>query len=180
MQEKNLKNNLRYLAHHDSLTNLPNRVLFNDRLEQGIVKAKRSKTQLAVFFIDLDKFKPINDTLGHEIGDKVLIEVSKLLRLSLRDEDTLARIGGDEFTIIMENFSNIKDVEIVSQKLIKALHPPVIVDHHSLHLSLSIGISIYPVDSTDAKELLKLADEAMYKAKDSGRDTYKFYKENIF
>ncbi len=174
-EEKKLKNNLKHLAHHDSLTNLPNRVLFNDRLEQAIIKSNRSQLKLAVFFIDLDKFKPINDSLGHEVGDDVLIKVSRLLRSSLRDEDTLARIGGDEFTIIMENIADTKDVTTIADKLIKALHAPVVVGVHSLDLSLSIGISIYPQDADNAKMLLKLADEAMYDAKDSGRDNYKFY-----
>lgn len=177
-EEKKLKNNLKHLAHHDSLTNLPNRVLFNDRLEQAIIKSNRSKIELAVFFIDLDKFKPINDTLGHEVGDEVLVQVSRLLRLAIRSEDTLARIGGDEFTIIMENFSNIEDVSKIAEKLVKSLHPPVIVGKHSLSLSLSIGISLYPHDTNNAKDLLKLADKAMYKAKDSGRNNFKFYKED--
>ena len=175
-EEKRLKNNLKHLAHHDTLTNLPNRILFNDRLEQAIIKSNRSQSQLAVFFIDLDKFKPINDSLGHEVGDDVLIKVTRLLRKSLRNEDTLARIGGDEFTIVMENFTNIEDVSKIANKLLEALRAPVIVGVHSLNLSLSIGISIYPKDADNAKMLLKLADEAMYVAKDKGRDTYEFYK----
>ncbi len=177
-QEKNYKNNLKHLAYHDNLTGLPNRMLFNDRLEQAILKSNRSSTQLAVFFIDLDKFKPINDSLGHEVGDKVLIKITRLLRKTLRSEDTLARIGGDEFTIIMENFANIKYIEMVAEKLIHALHSPVLVGSHNLDLSLSIGVSIYPQDAQDSKTLLKLADAAMYKAKDGGRDTYRFYKED--
>ncbi len=177
-QEKNYKNNLKHLAYHDNLTGLPNRMLFHDRLEQAILKSNRSSTQLAVFFIDLDKFKPINDSLGHEVGDKVLIKVTRLLRKALRSEDTLARIGGDEFTIIMENFADIKYIMMVADKLIHALHAPVVVDSHNLDLSLSIGVSIYPQDAQDAKTLLKLADAAMYKAKDGGRDTYRFYKED--
>ena len=175
-EENNLKNNLKHIAHHDYLTNLPNRALFNDRLEQAIIKSNRSKSELAVFFIDLDKFKPINDSLGHEVGDEVLKKISKLLRASLREEDTLARIGGDEFTIIMENFSKIEDVEMIANKLLQALQSPIMVDVHSLDLSLSIGISIYPKDADNAKMLLKLADKAMYDAKDKGRDNYKFYK----
>ena len=176
-EEKKLKNDLKHLAHHDDLTNLPNRMLFNDRLEQAIIKSNRAKSQLAVFFIDLDKFKPINDTLGHEVGDEVLMKVAKLLRSSLRSEDTLARIGGDEFTIIMENFSNIQNVSMIAQKLLEALRSPIMVGVNSLNLSLSIGISIYPQDADNAKMLLKLADEAMYVAKENGRDNYKFYNE---
>ncbi len=177
-QEKNYENNLKHLAYHDNLTGLPNRMLFNDRLEQAILKSNRSSTQLAVFFIDLDKFKPINDSLGHEVGDKVLIKVTGLLRKELRREDTLARIGGDEFTIIMENFSDIKYIVMVAKKLLQALRSPVKVDSHNLDLSLSIGVSIYPQDAQDSKTLLKLADAAMYKAKEGGRDTYRFYKED--
>jgi len=178
-EENRYKNDLKHLAHHDTLTALPNRMLFNDRLEQAIVKSTRSDLQLAVFFIDLDKFKPINDTLGHEIGDKVLIKISSLLRKSLRREDTLARIGGDEFTVIMENVSNIKDISMIASKLLYALDAPIMIDSHSLDLSLSIGISIFPDDASDSKTLLKLADEAMYDAKDNGRNTFSFYNKDL-
>ena len=176
-QEKKLKNDLKHLAHHDNLTGLPNRMLYCDRLEQAIIKAQRGESQLAVLFIDLDKFKPINDTYGHEVGDEVLIEVSRLLKNQLRKEDTLARLGGDEFTVVLENIQSQNNVSLLAQKLIDVLIEPVNIDKYKFNLSLSIGISIYPQDSTNSKELLKLADMAMYKAKDAGRNNYKFYKE---
>jgi len=173
------KDILRYQAHHDALTGLSNRVLFSDRLKQGIIKAKRHKTGLALFFIDLDKFKHINDSLGHAVGDRVLKLVSKRLEGIIRKEDTLARLSGDEFTVIMEELTQPEDASLLAEKILKVLAESMQIDDHILYVSGSIGISIYPQDTTDAQELLKYADTAMYKAKEEGRNTFQFYSSEM-
>jgi len=170
---------LNYQANHDSLTKLPNRSLFQDRLEQSIASSKRNKEKFALFFIDLDQFKKINDSLGHHIGDEVLIESAARLSKTIRNEDTLARLGGDEFTIILKNISNPKDAAIVAQKIIDQIKLPIVVGTHQLYISSSIGISIYPDDSQAKENLLKYADTAMYKAKEEGRDNYQFYSSEM-
>ena len=176
---KEQKNILHYQAHHDALTGLPNRTLLNDRLEQAIEKAKRSKTSMALLFIDLDHFKEINDSLGHEMGDKVLTEVTQKLKETIRDEDTLARLGGDEFTIILEGIAEGHDASVLAQKLLKVLSKPLNIEGHELYVSSSIGISLYPDDGTSAQNLLKYADSAMYKAKDNGRNSFQFYSAEM-
>ncbi|HEY9129222.1 MAG TPA: EAL domain-containing protein [Sulfurovum sp.] len=173
------KEMLYYQAHHDALTALPNRALFFDRLEQGIKKAKRHNEGLALFFIDLDKFKHINDSLGHAIGDRVLKAIAKRLESIIRKEDTLARLSGDEFTIIMEELRQPEDATILAEKILKTLTEAVIIDKHTLYVSGSIGISFYPQDSTDAQSLLRYADTAMYKAKEEGRNNYQFYSHQM-
>ncbi len=173
------KEMLYYQAHHDALTALPNRALFFDRLEQGIKKAKRHNEGLALFFIDLDKFKHINDSLGHAIGDRVLKAIAKRLESIIRKEDTLARLSGDEFTIIMEELRQPEDATILADKILKTLTEAVIIDKHTLYVSGSIGISFYPQDSTDAQSLLRYADTAMYKAKEEGRNNYQFYSHKM-
>ena len=170
---------LDHQAHHDPLTGLPNRLLFSDRLQQGIEKAKRNDNKLALFFIDLDRFKEINDTLGHEVGDKVLLTVTKRLQDKIRNEDTFARLGGDEFTIIMENLKRSDDATLLAQKLLEVLAHPIHIDGHKLHISTSIGISLYPEDGTQASDLLKYADISMYKAKDEGRNNFQFYSREL-
>ena len=166
---------LLYQAHHDALTGLPNRVLFSDRLAQGLEKGKRHKEGLALFFIDLDKFKHINDSLGHEVGDKVLKIVAKRLENIIREEDTLARLSGDEFTLIMEELKHPEDASLLAEKILHTLAEAIFIDEHILYVSGSIGISLYPQDTTDAQSLLKYADTAMYKAKEEGRNNYQFY-----
>ncbi len=173
------KDILRYQAHHDALTGLPNRILFTDRLEQGIEKSKRHKIGLALFFIDLDKFKHINDSLGHGVGDSVLKLVAKRLSDSIRKEDTLARLSGDEFTVIMEELTQPEDASLLAEKILKVLAEPMHVDNHVLYVSGSIGISLYPQDATDAEYLLKYADTAMYKAKEEGRNNFQFYSSEM-
>lgn len=173
------KNILAYQAHHDALTALPNRALFNDRLEQSIEKAKRNKTSLALLFIDLDRFKQINDSLGHEIGDSVLKIVTQRLKDKIRKEDTLARLGGDEFTLIMEELAISQDSSLLAQKILEALAQPIYIDSHELYVSSSIGISLHPQDGEDAHNLLKYADTAMYKAKDEGRNNFQFYSAEM-
>ena len=173
------KNTLYDQAHHDSLTGLPNRVLFNDRLEHGIEQAKRHKAQMALFFIDLDNFKQINDSLGHPIGDRVLIAVTERLKAKIRKEDTLARLGGDEFTVIMDGLKEMQDVSLLAQKILDVVMQPIHIEGHTLYISCSIGISLYPQDDTDTNNLIKYADAAMYKAKEEGRNNFQFYSSEM-
>lgn len=170
---------IQHQAHHDALTGLPNRVLFADRLEQGIKKAKRHQSGLALFFIDLDRFKNINDSLGHGIGDSVLKAVAKRLKGIIRKEDTLARLSGDEFTVIIEDLVHPEDASILANKILGVLSEPMYIDDHMLYVAGSIGISIYPKDAKDAQYLLKYADTAMYKAKKEGRNNYQFYSSDM-
>lgn len=173
------KNDFDYQAHHDVLTNLPNRMLFNDRLEQAMLKSERSKKSVALFFIDLDRFKQINDSLGHEVGDSVLKIVAQGIASVMRKEDTIARLGGDEFTIIMENISTEEDAAGLAQKILDVLALPVEIEGHTFYLSGSIGISLYPQDGLQAHNLLKYADAAMYKAKEEGGNNYQFYSAKM-
>ncbi|MBN2896672.1 MAG: EAL domain-containing protein [Campylobacterales bacterium] len=170
---------LDHQSNHDTLTDLPNRQLFQDRLTQAISRAKRSNTSFALFFIDLDHFKKINDSLGHDIGDQVIIEIAERLRRALREEDTLARIGGDEFTVLIEGCRDLKNLSTLAQKLIELIKAPITVTSHTLYVSSSIGISIYPQDAEDPRDLLKYADSAMYRAKDEGRDNFEFYTQEM-
>ncbi len=173
------RRNLQHQAYHDTLTGLPNRSLFSDRLEQAVEKAKRNDTLFALFFIDLDRFKQINDSLGHAIGDELLKVVTERLKVTLRKEDTLARLGGDEFTIIMEELSHAQDASILAQKVLEVLQQPITINNHALYVSSSIGISLYPQDDTDAGNLLKYADAAMYRAKEEGRNNFQFYSAEM-
>lgn len=170
---------LKHQAYHDMLTALPNRMLFNDRLEQAIIQAKRNKQKFALLFIDLDQFKNINDSLGHHIGDEVLIEAANRLSKTIREQDTLSRLGGDEFTIILKDIDNVQNVTTVAQKIISVIKEPISIASHSLYISSSIGISIYPDDTTIAENLVKYADAAMYRAKDEGRDNFQFYSSEM-
>ncbi len=170
---------LAHQAHHDSLTSLPNRLLFNDRLELAIEKASRKQNKIALLFIDLDHFKEINDSLGHGVGDKVLKEVALRLSHILREEDTLARLGGDEFTVILENLNLGQDASLLASKIIKALTAPLEIEEHTLYVSSSIGISLYPDDGLSAQNLLKFSDAAMYKAKDEGRNNFQYYSAEM-
>jgi diguanylate cyclase (GGDEF)-like protein/PAS domain S-box-containing protein len=174
-ERKKTEEALQYQAHHDALTGLPNRVLFMDRLKQGIEKAKRHQEGVAVFFIDLDKFKHINDSLGHSVGDQVLKIIAKRLQDIIRKEDTLARLSGDEFTIIMEDLKHPEDASLLGKKILKTLCEAILMNDQRLYVSGSVGISFYPQDATDAQSLLKYADTAMYRAKEEGRNNYQFY-----
>jgi diguanylate cyclase (GGDEF)-like protein/PAS domain S-box-containing protein len=173
------KSILYHQAHHDALTGLPNRVLLFDRLKQSIIKAKHHSEKLALFFIDLDKFKYINDSLGHDIGDSVLKIISKRLKNIVSTEDTVARLSGDEFTIILDDLKNLEDASILAEKILKILKEPMYIDNHTLYVSGSIGISIYPDDGTDGRDLLKYSDTAMYKSKEEGRNNFQFYSSTM-
>jgi len=173
------KDILNHQAHHDSLTKLPNRILFNDRLEQGLENAKRKKINLALLFIDLDHFKQINDSFGHGVGDKFLKMVTLRLKKNIRKVDTLARLGGDEFTIIMEDLISVQDSSLLAQKILKVLAEPFHIDDRILYISCSIGISLYPQDGKNVNDLLQYADTAMYKAKEEGRNNFQFYSSDM-
>lgn len=169
------KDFLAYKAHHDGLTGLPNRVLFNDRLELAITKATRKESVLSVFFLDLDHFKQINDTYGHDAGDEVLKVFAERLKESIRAEDTLARMGGDEFMIILEDHVHPNTSEVVAEKIIKAMSEEITLGNEKVQLSTSIGIALFAKDAVSAQELIKKADLAMYDAKQSGRNNFKFF-----
>ncbi|WP_412479817.1 diguanylate cyclase domain-containing protein [Azonexus sp. IMCC34839] len=166
---------IRHLAQHDPLTDLPNRALFADRLEQALANAKRDQQVFAVMFLDLDDFKLINDNLGHDIGDRVLQQVAYRLRASLRESDTVARTGGDEFIALLRNTKGTLEILAIAEKLRDALAQPFLIDDHSLNVSASIGIAAYPEDGIDSVALLKHADEAMYAAKRNGRNRVQIY-----
>ena len=176
---KQQKDDLQHLAHHDSLTNLPNRALFLMRLKQAISKAKRTGLQMAVLFVDLDRFKEINDSLGHAVGDKVLKEVAKRFQESVREEDLIARLGGDEFTFISEGLHKPQHAAMMAQKIIQSLELPFAMSNHQFFLTASVGISVYPQDGRTAEMLLRNADAAMYKAKDEGKNTFQYYTEDM-
>lgn len=170
---------LQYLAHHDALTALPNRVLFMDRLEQCIGRAKRHNKSLAVLFLDLDRFKVINDTLGHDVGDRALQALAERLKSCICTGDTVARLGGDEFAIVLEDIQSSDDVAPTAKKILQVLSRSFLLDDTELFITTSIGISLYPNDGTDSQTLLKHADVAMYRAKDDGRDRYQFYSSEM-
>ena len=176
---KESQNKLDYLAHHDPLTDLPNRLLFNARVEQSLASARRNKTLLAVLFLDLDHFKNINDTLGHPIGDLLLKEVSSRLIECVREEDIVSRLGGDEFSILLEEMHDPNFASIVARKIIGLLSKKYILDNHEVFVTCSVGISIFPNDGDDITTLLKNADSALYRAKDQGRNTYQYYTEEL-
>lgn len=176
---KEQKELLDYKAHYDTLTDLPNRQLFLDRLSMSIKKAQRLDEKVAVLFIDLDHFKEINDSLGHQTGDEVLKEVSTKLSEQIRDTDTLARLGGDEFILIIDRLHDTSIVVDIVEKMMDVMNDPLTIDNQQLYITLSIGITLYPDDGDVSENLLKNADAAMYKAKDDGRNTYCFYTEKM-
>ncbi len=170
---------IQHLAQHDDLTGLPNRLLFNSQLEQALARAHRLGSSVALLFLDLDRFKVINDTLGHAAGDSVLQQIAEHLRACVRGSDLLARVGGDEFTLVVQHSAGIEELGVISQKLLAAISSAVTVNGAQYQLSGSIGIAIYPKDGFDAASLLKNADIAMYRAKSAGRDRYQFYANEI-
>ena len=174
---KTMQNKLRYQAQHDTLTNLPNRMLFSDRIEQSIKNAHSFNENLAIVFIDLDHFKVINDTYGHIAGDELLVQTAKRLIANTKESDTVARLGGDEFAIILNRFIDIRETSTIIHDIIKSFQEPIIFEKQDISVTLSIGISIYPQDGIDAKVLIQNADSAMYKAKQSGRNDYQFFSD---
>jgi diguanylate cyclase (GGDEF)-like protein/PAS domain S-box-containing protein len=170
---------LAHLAHHDALTNLPNRVLFFERLEHCLERATRHKKQVAVIFVDLDHFKHVNDSLGHSYGDQLLVGVAELLTSAVRNEDTVARIGGDEFTILIEEIRDRESLVRMIEKILRAFDREFRLADSSIHMTPSLGISLSPDDGQDAETLMRNADAAMYRAKTLGRNTYQFYTEEL-
>lgn len=170
---------IQFLAHHDALTGLPNRVLLQDRLEQAISKAVREKQRIAVLFIDLDRFKVINDTLGHHVGDLLLKEIARRLGFTVRASDTICRQGGDEFIIILPEIASVSAVAHIAGKLLENISREFQIDAERLQITPSIGISLYPDDATDIDTLIRNADAAMYHAKAQGRANYQFFTESL-
>ncbi len=174
-ERKRAETRLEHLAHHDPLTSLPNRLMFTEHLPRSIGNAQRHQHQLGLLFIDLDRFKEVNDTLGHSVGDALLCAVSTRLTQHLRSGDLLARLGGDEFVCVLENLQAPFEASLVAEKLIACVIEPVVLNGHHIEISASIGISVYPADGTSPDDLLRAADTAMYQAKKQGRNTYHFY-----
>ena len=174
-QQKDHQAQLERIAHFDALTNLPNRVLLADRLQQALAQAQRRDTMMAVVFLDLDGFKTVNDAHGHAVGDQLLVSVAQRLRTSLREGDTLARIGGDEFVAVLADISDISECEFVLERLLESAARPLQLDSHSLQVSASLGAALYPQDGTEPDTLLRHADQAMYQAKQAGKNRYQLF-----
>lgn len=170
---------IRHLALHDALTDLPNRALLQDRLRQAMSEARRKQTLVALLFLDLDRFKIVNDSLGHAVGDRLLQAVAEQLRHYVRGSDTVCRLGGDEFVVMLAAVDDASDAARVAGKLLRGLVEPLLVDGHTLNISTSIGISLYPMDGCDLDTLLQHADTALYQAKTSGRNNYQFFTEEM-
>ena len=168
-----------YLAHYDALTHLPNRTLITDRIRQALAKAKRDKARLALMFVDLDRFKPVNDELGHGVGDLLLQEVAKRLQACMRESDTAARLGGDEFIVLLPAIEAEQDAMLVAEKIRHALCQPFEVSGHTPDISCSIGVAVYPEHGNDEEQLVKHADIAMYHAKQSGRNNVKIFRAGM-
>ncbi|MES0489674.1 MAG: EAL domain-containing protein [Leptospirales bacterium] len=179
IQHKESEERIEFLANHDVLTRLPNRLLFKDRLAQAISIAERSQDKVSVFFLDLDNFKSINDSLGHSVGDILLQVVATRLEKCVRTSDTISRQGGDEFLIVLPNVSKTGDITLIIENILKELALPYEINGHELSVSVSIGIALFPDDGTDLDTLLKKADIAMYSAKDAGKNTYRFFTDQM-
>ncbi len=173
------KRKVEHMAYHDSLTSLPNRANLEEYLQHRIIAAMRENRKIALLFIDLDRFKNINDTLGHKVGDELLVEVSRRMKNTVRESDMLSRFGGDEFVIIIENFNDGYTIAYICEKILNLFKVPIQTEQHLLNITLSIGVSIFPDDARDSTTLFKYADIAMYKAKDAGKNTYRYYKKEL-
>lgn len=178
-EHKRQERQLAYMATHDTLTSLPNRALFNDRLTLAIAHAHRNQQMLAVMLLDLDNFKDVNDTLGHTIGDKLLQAVGDKLKSSLRSSDTVARLGGDEFVLLLPEIAKVEHTVKIGPKILRVFREPFVIDGHELHVTTSIGIAIYPTHGEDADTLIKHADIAMYHVKQKDRNSYQFFSPNM-
>ncbi|MBI5057842.1 MAG: GGDEF domain-containing protein [Nitrospirae bacterium] len=170
-----MEETIKKLVHHDALTGLPNRTLFADHLNLSLSQASRSGHMVAVLYLDLDNFKTINDSLGHSVGDQLLKAAAKRLQSCLRESDTVARLGGDEYVILLPVTTHEKDIVVTVTKIISAFQELFLINGHKLHVTVSVGISLYPPDGKDIDTLLKKADTAMYKAKERGKNGYKFF-----
>jgi len=179
IERKRAELRLSRLAHFDTLTGLANRNLFQNRLARAIARAARKDGTVALMFIDLDRFKAVNDTLGHGAGDALLVHVAERLRSCVREADTIARLGGDEFTVIVEHLGSVDAVAVVAQKILNAMTRPFRLEGREVYVTPSIGITLYPHDDRRIDELLKNADSAMYKAKEQGRNNYQFYRADM-
>ncbi len=176
-ERKKYEEKIQQMAFHDSLTGLPNRKLFSDRLGIVLAQAKRNKKEVGIVMLDLDNFKDVNDTLGHDVGDTLLKAVAERLSVTLRKSDTVARFGGDEFVLIFPDMEIIEEAIQVVQKIIDRFNKPFLIDTHQLVVTTSIGIAVYPKDGMDEEILMKNADIAMYQAKQAGRARYQLFKE---
>ena len=170
----------RYLAHYDQCTNLPNRLLFLDRIYQAVMLAQRAKDTFALFFVDLDRFKHVNDTIGHNAGDEVLRTVGKRMKALVRDNDTVARYGGDEFVVILQLSSDDEAMKRLAERMIKSINEPIQYGHHQCTVGASIGIASYPDDGASTEDLMKNADMAMYEAKNRGRNQVRFFSRELY
>ena len=176
-ERKRAEQELAYLASHDALTGLPNRTLFNDRLTLALAHAHRNQQKLAVMLLDLDYLKDINDTLGHSVGDRLLQAVGERLMSLLRKSDTVARMGGDEFMLVLPETARVEDAAKIASKILEAIRTSFTFDGHEMHITTSIGIDMYPDDGEDVDSLMRGADIAMYRAKAKGRDNYQRYSD---
>jgi diguanylate cyclase (GGDEF)-like protein len=174
-QRKREDERVHHIAFHDDLTSLPNRLMLAQRLDQALSRHRRAAMRLAILHMNLDRFKVINDSLGHEAGDSLLRQVADRLRAQTREGDMVARVGGDEFVVLMENCGNSVDISACAQRLVEQLSLPYVLDQKDCHVTLSIGISIFPADGSNSQTLLKAADVAMYRAKETGRNNYQYY-----
>ena len=179
IERKEAEQHFLQLSYYDKLTGLANRELFRDRLRQAMVRATRSAQLVAVLFLDLDRFKTVNDTLGHLAGDELLVEVAVRLQRCVRKADTIARLGGDEFTIVLEDIDHPSFAEAICRKIIEALQAPITVQRHELYVTTSIGVTFFPTDDLDLNGLLRNADAAMYRAKDQGRNKYHLFTADL-
>lgn len=171
---------VQYMAYHDSLTGLPNRILFSDRLTMAIVNATRNKQRIAVMMLDLDRFKDVNDTLGHDVGDRLLKAVADRLLDTVRKSDTVARMGGDEFLLVLPEINTVNDTIVVSDKIMEAFRRPFSTSSHELFITCSVGMAIYPEHGTDPEVLIRNADTAMYRVKHLGRNGYRLCDTKVF
>lgn len=175
IKRKQMEETIQQMAYNDSLTALPNRLQFKDRLTLELAHARRNKTMLAVMFLDLDRFKVINDTLGHSVGDQVLQGIAGRLRSCMREADTVSRFGGDEFTVVLPMVSRAEDAAMIAKKIIEVGRQPLTIGSNELAITISIGIALFPDDGEDVETLMKNADSAMYRAKEAGKNNYQFF-----
>jgi diguanylate cyclase (GGDEF)-like protein len=179
IERKRSELRLNYLAQFDPLTEIGNRQYFHDQLQRAAARARREGGKVALFFLDIDQFKIVNDTLGHHAGDQLLQEVAQRLSSQVRTGDVMARLGGDEFAILMEGVGSVVDAATIAQQILEVIGAPFTIDGHQVNVTTSIGITFYPTDNSDTARLLKNADIAMYQAKDSGRNNFKFFTERM-